>query len=75
MKRVIESIVAWLALLGCLYWTAAMVFTWLIMGGWGGTRELSTEFLSLVFLGYMAYGFVQYVLYLSCGRWRFLPWR
>ena len=75
MKRVIENLAAWLAMFGFVYWTAGIVFTWLIMGGWGGTRELSIEFLSFVFSGYLAYGLVQFVLYLSCGRLRLLPWR
>jgi hypothetical protein len=74
LKRLIEHLIVWVAFVGFIYWTIAWALTYAIMGGWGGSRNLSAFFMLWILGGYAAYGLLLSLEYLFFGRARFLPW-
>ena len=74
IKRIIEHLVAWLALALFAYWTIACALGYAIMGGWGGTRYIDTYFIFFILNGYGVWGLLLLLGYLMSGRVRFLPW-
>jgi hypothetical protein len=74
VREDLEDPLVYVAFAGFIYWTMICAFSYALMGGWGGTRSFSADFILLCSVGYAIYGLLLGLEYKFFGRVRFLPW-